>query len=551
MDATKTVAIDLEVFNANQKQLHRPHGQFAMLSIADGKTVWVILDQCQVSQALANVVEARWVFHNAAFDVAHLRRWAKIKPRPADRFWDTMIMERILWNGYYSDYGLKDLARRYLDLPMGKELRKEFYKGSVVTPEMMVYGALDAHITWQIQEKQELEVCLDPSVWSVWDHIDCPAFWAIQDVKGLTLDMKRWMGMNDMERERANRIRAELEFNPGSPPQTMSVLKAYAKEIKNSALARIPNSKEDTLKPFGHLPLVASILEYREAAKRAGTYGEGFLEYVEKDKKVHASYDVTGAITGRMASRDPNQQNIPREKTYRACFVAAKGNVLIITDVSAQEPKITAEASRDTLLLGAFEAGEDIHWTVTKALFHIPDDAPIDKAKRAIGKAINLGMVYGLSARGLAERTGLPFHEAEDLIARYFQRFRGVWKWIQRQHFDVERDGIVRTLSGRRMFVNPYSWQWPNHAVNMPIQGTAADQIKLALCYLHELYGEDLPIAAIVHDELVSECKKKDAERVKADIIAAFEYAASVLTPHVSLKNLVEVHVGLTWADKG
>lgn len=539
---TGSVALDLEIFNANPKQLHRPFGEFACLSISDGETVWVVEDVKDVPKVVRRIDKAVWVFHNASFDIAHLRRWANIKPRSALLFWDTFLIERLLWNGYYDDFALDDLARRYLNIRLSKEQRPEFYDAKFMTWEMVQYAAMDAYVTYKIHREQGHELMKDPQLWSVWEDIDAPAFWAVQDFKGLMLDIPAWKSLAVTARKRAEEIRLSLGFNPNSPKQ--------AKEALAKEGIDLDSTKEEFLLAYSHNPVVAGILEYRENVKLSGTYGENVIEYVEVDGRIHHNYKITGAITGRMACSDPNAQNVPHAKIYRACFIAGPGNKMIIADVSAQEPKITGEVTRDKNLLDAFERGEDIHWSVTRMIFDLPPNAPKDKELRRIGKATFLGVIYGQTAIGLSKKLGCSKAKATEYIDALYARLTGVRLWVVHQREEVQRTGVVRTLSGRRQFINPNSWQWPNHAINTVHQGTAADQIKIALAWLHNKYGKDMPICAVVHDELVAETSEELVEQVAGDIVEALEYASKKLTPHVTTKNLVEVSIGNNWGDK-
>lgn len=537
-----TVALDLEIFRANTRQLHRPSGEFACLSICDGQTVWVIDKSADVEKSLQNVTSSRWVMHNAAFDIPYLRQWADIPPRPAELFWDSFLIERILWNGFFDDFGLDDLARRYLNLRLPKEERKSFYEGSELSDSMIRYAAADAWVTRQIHDWQVDAILLDPQLWSVWTDIDAPAFWAVQDFKGLRLDIEKWTHLAERAEAKASEIRERLGFNPGSPIQVKRELAKLGIKLESTA--------EQFLIPYKDNKIVSAILEYREATKLAGTYGLNMLDYVEADGRIHSGYVVTGAVTGRMASHDPNAQNVPRSHEYRACFIAEDGNDLIIADVAAQEPKIGAEVTMDPMMLQTFERGLDIHWEMAKDVFHLPKDMKPDKDLRRRAKIILLGMMYGLTKFGLAKQLNCSVEDAESHIESFFASHPRFRMWIPRQRDQVYKDGLVRTLSGRRQAINPNNWQWQNHALNTVVQGTAADEIKLALGWLHLRYGKDLPVDAVVHDEIIAECPTRLTPGIRLDIIRAFSFAAQRLTPHVTTKGLVDVHIGKCWADK-
>jgi DNA polymerase I len=540
--AYKRVAIDLELFGLFQRQLHRPHGEFALLSIATNTDTVYLIDRAEdVAEALARVDEAEWVFHNAAFDVTHLRRWADIPPR--EKFRDTMLLDRILWSGWYENFKLSDLYRRYFHKVLEKDERESFEgEPRPITKAMKRYAALDAAATFRIAQRQERFLSEDPASWRVWQEIDAPALWAILDFKGFKVDYRRWQKMAAAYQKKANAILKRLGFNPGSPQQ---VVAALAKQG-----IHVDSTREAELSQHAGNAVVDAILEYRDAKKRASTYGESMLEdFVEPDDRIYASFLVIGAETGRMSSRSPNLQNIPRDEEFRACFVPAPGNRLIIADVSQQEPRITAILSQDPELYDAFNAGEDIHLAVARAIFHNPNLTKADKHERNIGKKINLASTYGLSAYGLSNQTGLPVEEAQHLLTQYFARFRGVARWMNETRRLGESQGFVRTLGGRRVWLNLYA-RWQNSAINAPVQGSAAEMIKLTLKRLHRYYGSALPIVAVVHDEIVVEVPAADVAAVSKRIQKAMEEAFLELHPTAPIHKCADVHVGLSWAAK-
>jgi DNA polymerase-1 len=201
-------------------------------------------------------------------------------------------------------------------------------------------------------------------------------------------------------------------------------------------------------------------------------------------------------------------------------------------------------------MLRTFAEGKDIHWEMAKDIFHLPKDMKQDKDIRRRAKIILLGMMYGLTKYGLAKQLNCTVNEAAEHIESFFSSHPKFRMWIPRQRDAVYKEGLVRTLSGRRQIINPNNWQWQNHALNTPIQGSAADEIKLALAWLHAKYGTDLPVDAVVHDEILAESKKRQTKAVTKDIVAAFTFAANKLTPHVTTEGLVDVHIGKCWADK-
>lgn len=537
---TGTVALDLEILQMDRKQLHRPSGKFGSLGVSDGTNVWLILNEKDVPAALKRINKCQWAFHNASFDIRQLRRWAIVEPR---EIWDTLLMERILFGGWYDSFELRDLARRYLGVVLSKETRKQMSTADVMTSEMKLYAAKDALYTAQIVQAQRkvIETGRDDAL-LVWTTVDQPAFWATLDFKGFKLDRKRWLSLAEENRAVADKTAAELGFNPGSPVQVKAAL-AKAK-------IKVENTRELTLQDHADNPLVQKILTYREAAKRASTYGTSFVEdYVEDDDRIYSEYQTVKAETGRMASGGPNMQNQPHDPEYRACFVAGKGNRLLIADYSQQEPRCGAALSQDVELLAAFASGEDVHLAVARLVYHDPNMEKSDPRRRH-AKTLNLGISYGLTAQGLSLRTGLPIEECEDLVLRYFKRFSGLKRWIDASRRDAMHYGYVSTAAGRRVWINPYSRQWMNNAINAPIQGTAADITKRALGFLHAYYGSNLPVVAVVHDEIVMEVPTGEANKHAKVLRDCMERAFAEIVPGVSRKNLVDISIGKTWAEK-
>lgn len=535
-----SVAIDLELFGANPDQLHRPAGELACAQFCpDGKTAYIVTKSSDLEKALRRVDGAEWVFHNAGFDVPHLRRWADV---PIHAHWDTYVIERILWSGWYDEFGLGHLARRYLGRVLKKDIRKKFYQQGELTDEMIQYAATDAVATWKIKQAQDK--LLTPALRNIWEEIDAPAFWAIQDMKGFKLNVRAWLELAKEQAALYERIVADLGFNPISPPQTKKALAEVG--------LHVPSTGEEIIAPFAaKYPLVQKILDARGAKKMAGTYGKEFCDkYVEADGCVHSNYNTVGAVTGRMSSDDPNGQNLPRDLRYRGCFISPRGWRLVIADVAQQEPRVTAQLSRDPRLIRAIANGEDLHWFVARQIFGLPDDAPIDKDLRFLGKTINLGMVYGLTAYGLAAKANISEHEAERLLGIYFQRFSGIANWMQASRRKARETGKIETLLGRIHHLNLWFRQSMNHAVNSPVQGSAADIIKLSLVYMHRIYKEALPVVAIVHDELVCCVRTGDVKKVSRDVEDCMTRAFRRVAPDAPTVNLVDLHVGGSWASK-
>jgi DNA polymerase I len=252
--------------------------------------------------------------------------------------------------------------------------------------------------------------------------------------------------------------------------------------------------------------------------KAASTYGEELVnKFADKDGYIHADFNVAEAQTGRMSSTSPNLQNIPNTPEYRSCFIASEGCEIADMDYSAQEPRITASETEDKTLLDIIKSGKDIHTEVGKVVFKNPNMKK-DDPKRKIAKTLNLGLSYGLTAAGLRNRVNqeksdtdpeMSYDEAEAIVSDYFRQFYGVRQWIEAQRSSGQKLGYVETKSGRRMYINRYSYQWLNNAINSPIQGGAADCTKTALILFRKACKENkitYPVVNVVHDEIVIDC---------------------------------------------
>jgi DNA polymerase-1 len=547
-----SVALDLEIFNGNRLQLHRPYGDFACLGISDGKTVWLITRAADVEKALQRVSRARWYVHNGSFDLRHLRRWADIPVRSGEAFRDTFLVERLLWGGYYDHASLADVARRYLRVRLEKDTREEFIrnKNGLLTEDMKAYAAKDPYVTWKIGQIQDKLLSEDGLSEKVWNEIDGPFLWASLVFKGIHLDKKRWLRQARDYEEKAIAIQAKYECNLNAPAQVRAMLKENG--------VSVPNTQENTLLPFADHPIVKELLEYREAAKRAGTYGDNVLSYLEKDNRIYCEFITIGAETGRTACRDLNLQNQPKEEGYRACYIAVPGNRMVIADYGSQEMRIAAQFAAllgfmDSGLLKAFEQGEDVYTYVIRKVRNNPNIQKSNKSERALGKSLGLGLNYGLTAYGLAQRVpGMTEPQAAQIVQEYFLHFPEMRAYINEANREGQEFGFVRTLAGRRVWVNPYSHQASNNRVNSKIQGSGADQIKLAIAKLHAQYGDhDFPVIGPIHDEILAETSERKVEKLARDVNQAMLDAFVSLCPDVSTKGLVDLSIGKSWADKG
>jgi len=309
-------------------------------------------------------------------------------------------------------------------------------------------------------------------------------------------------------------------------------------------------------------PIVDELLTYREVHKLLTTYILGLKKLINpKTGRIHTSYNQAITSTGRLSSSDPNLQNIPirseRGRRLRELFVAEEGYEFVIADYSQVELRVLAHQSKDENFINAFHSGEDIHLRTAKELFgELNAFGPDAKDYRRIAKTINFGIIYGMGAYRLAGDLGVSRRQAQEFIDRYFNRYPKVREYFEKIELDAQRDGYIETLFGRRRYLEEVNSKGRDKGyavrsmMNMPIQGTAAEIVKLAMVKLENRMRmtrsrDDVRILLQVHDELVCEVKKPFVAEWKDLIREEMENVTKLLVP---LK--VDVVTGNTWGDK-
>ena len=304
-------------------------------------------------------------------------------------------------------------------------------------------------------------------------------------------------------------------------------------------------------------PIVGEILEYRELTKLKSTYADGLLKTIGPDGRIHTTFQMTVTDTGRLSSRDPNLQNIPVRRELgagiRRMFVAGPGNVLVDADYSQIELRLLAHISGDETMINAFLSGEDIHAVTASQVFGVPL-GEVTHAQRSSAKAVNFGIVYGISAFSLAQDIGVSQKEAQAYIDTYLARYHGVREYMAAAIARGKEQGYVTTLFGRRRYLPELRSSNFNLrsfgervARNMPIQGTAADVMKLAMIRVHDRLKRELPEARLllqVHDELIVECPEDQADAAARILKEEMENAVSYSVPLTA-----DTGVGRSWAD--
>jgi DNA polymerase-1 len=349
-------------------------------------------------------------------------------------------------------------------------------------------------------------------------------------------------------------------FNLNSPKQLGDVLfnKMDLPKPTKHGKGKVVSTAQDVLEELAELnPVPALVLEHRQLAKLRSTYLDSLPNLVDGEGRVHTTFNQVGTATGRLSSNNPNLQNIPVRtvlgREIRAAFIPAPGNLLLSADYSQIELRLMAHFSQDPLLLNAYRTGQDIHALTASEVFGIPLDQ-LDKETRARAKAVNFGIVYGISPFGLAAQLGIDQREARAYIERYFERYAGVRRFIDETLETVRRDQVVRTYFGRVRPIPDIQSRNANQrgfaertAINTPLQGTAADLIKLAMIRIdaeiarHHLRSR---MTLQIHDELLFDVLPAEADELRALVQQEMEHAAEFSVPI-----LAEVGLGPNWRD--
>ncbi|MDB0010583.1 DNA polymerase I [Gammaproteobacteria bacterium] len=514
--------------------------------------------------------QKKLVGQNLKFDLPMLNRHG-IK---VDEFLgDTMLMSYVL-NSTGTRHGLDRLAVYYLNYePMKYEevagsASKQINFAQVEIPAATFYAAEDADITLRLFNHLNKMLEDQPKLINLLTSIEYPMLQSLIRVEtnGAKIDAQMLAKYSD---ELANKIEelskaafkmAGEEFNMDSPKQLVEILynKLDLPVLKKTPKGQ-PSTNEDTLQRLAEeydLPKI--IIEYRGLAKLKSTYTDSLINIQHPvTKRIHTSYQQAVTSTGRLSSTEPNLQNIPIKtsegRKIREAFIAEKGNVLISADYSQIELRIMAHLSGDQNLTHAFNNNIDVHSATASEIFNISLEEVTPEHRRS-AKAINFGLIYGMSAFGLTRQLGIPRHEAQAYLDTYFERYTGVRKYMDTTKELAKKNLFVETILGRKLHVaaindsNGLRRQAAERAaINAPLQGSAADIIKKAMIDVDQWIGNnnsDIRMIMQVHDELIFEVKKGFADEALKNITSLMESSVKLDIPLI-----VDANTGANWNE--
>lgn len=510
------------------------------------------------------------VGHNLKFDLGVLR-WHGV--RSEGPFFDTMLAHALIAPD--KRHGMDELSEQYLGYSpvsieslIGAKGKEQKSVREVPEEELAEYAAEDADVTWQLMEVLK-PILAKHRLEKVFNEVECPLLPVLVEMEyhGVRIDSKALAEYSKELETDIDRLRREVfqlageEFNLNSPKQLGEVffdrLHLAAKPKKTRTGQYVTN--EQVLETLAvHHPIARKVLEYREANKLQTTYVEALPAVIfPKTGRLHTNYSQVVAATGRLASNNPNLQNIPirtdRGREIRRAFVADKGYQIFAADYSQIELRIMASLSGDQAMQEAFVSELDIH-TATAAGIHGVDPDDVTEAMRRSAKMVNFGIIYGISAFGLAQRLAIPRAEANRIIESYFAKYPGIRRYMGEVVEDARQKGYVETMSGRRRYVpdlrssNGAVRQGAERmTINTPIQGTAADMIKIAMARIHAWLmeqGTETKLLLQVHDELVFELCPEERDLVIPKITELMQNALPMDVPI-----LVETGVAENWLD--
>jgi len=506
---------------------------------------------------------------NVKYDMQVLARYG-ITVAPVD---DTMLLSYVLDGGLHG-HGMDALAEEHLEYRPIKFTEVAGTGKSQITFDLVEldaaldYAAEDADITGRLHRVLKPRLVRE-RVTTVYETLERPLIAVLERMErhGIKVDAKELHELSEDFAKRAAELEAEAhklagrEFNVGSPKQLGEILfdemgLQGGKKGKTGAYSTGHDVLE-SLAAEGH-DLPVKVLEYRQLTKLKSTYTDALIAQINPDTgRVHTSYSQSGASTGRLSSSDPNLQNIPirteEGRKIRRAFIAEKGCKLLSADYSQIELRLLAHVAEIDALIEAFEAGEDIHAMTASQVFGIPLEG-MDPMVRRKAKAINFGIVYGISAFGLARQLSIPQGEAKAYIDAYFEKYPGIQKYMEDTKAFAREHGYVQTLFGRKCHTPDIGSKLPNHrafaergAINAPIQGGAADIIKRAMIRLPDALtdaGLKAKMLLQVHDELIFEVPENEIDKTRDIVTKTMESAASLRVPLVA-----DAGIGDTWAE--
>ncbi|HQZ81825.1 MAG TPA: DNA polymerase I [Pyrinomonadaceae bacterium] len=532
------------------------------IALGSGEAFYIDLeafegDRDAAVSAIGDILTNKFL-HKAAWDAKSVNSsLLKLGVRPADLTDDVMVAAYVLDPGR-TNYPIDFLAQAYLDADIARVIPEGIDEAAFRTAELADIASRVAPVLREKLRANDQE--------RVYADIELPTIEVLAAIElvGMKVDGDALIAFAADIKEQLEGLSERLfaiagrEFNIGSPKQVGEVFGELNIETgKKTSTGQVSTSHDVLVELAQTYEIAQLIIDYREMDKLRATYAEALPKLIREDGRIHGCLNQTVAATGRLSSTDPNLQNIPVRtalgQEIRRSFIPEKGKKLISADYSQLELRILAHITQDAVMTKAFQDGEDIHANTARLVFGATDEKDL-KEKRRLAKIVNFGIAYAVEAFGLSTRVGISRAEARKVIDDYFATYKGIRKYMDEIPQQAKKDGFVTSLFGRRRYfpsINDRNFtvraRQEREAINMPIQGTASDIVKIAMINVEKaLRSEKIETRMImqVHDELLFEAPINEIDRASAIIKREMESAATLDVPLI-----VEVGVGDNWMD--
>ncbi|WP_170110152.1 DNA polymerase [Peribacillus acanthi] len=530
------VAVDIETSSK-----HFLNGEIRLISVYSEQGSIVTTEVAEVANILADNKVLK-VFHNAAFDVT----WLKAKGLNVRNYTDTMVMSQIIRNTTKSTNSLQALSLEYFGIILDKQLQNESNWQGVLTEAHKTYALRDAEITlklyhrlYQVIQEKCLDVVLNREIRALPAIIE-------MNVNGIPFDFQGWKTiLEDMSREKEEIEQEILDFF-ASPNLNLSSPKQL-REAFGTIGINLPSTKEEDLAKYEaeHL-MIGRLCKYKRLNKRISTFGEKLREKIHCDGRVYGNWRLIGTNTSRMSCKEPNLQGLPSQAKQ---FVKApKSCQFVIADYSTIELRILAEITQDQELISAFINGEDLHKKTARVIFNYNEEHEVTSEERQIGKVVNFGLIYGMTAYGLQKKitaaTGvlISLEQAEIFRNRYFDLYKSVLNYQDR----MLKADIISTLGGR--YWSKETSMLKGGAIaryNYPVQGTGAEGLKEALATLMQHMQPNWKLIAAIHDEIVLQVPHQDVGKAQKLLVKVMTEGMQTLIPSIPID--IDIKTATHW----
>lgn len=559
------IGFDIETAKLNEFAEHPYAGldpnlsRIRLVQIYAGSNTVYVFDIDAVGLAALSPLWVRpLVAHNAVFELKHLLH-AGVFPDDLDC---TMLQANALGGPLTS---LADLAQRHLNWTLFKELQVSDWNSPVLTPDQLAYAALDSVAVQRIAAEQSTDLARRKRIRTYQLMKSAQRAIAEMELKGIHFEREghatlasRWDTLLKHSEEEL-RVHVGSELNPASSVQFADWL---SRNLESKVLHRWPKTPTgqlktdtDTLRRASTHPTIAPLVAFKDAKTRASTYGRGYAKHLNPvTGRLHPHFNLGGTATGRLSCRDPNVQNVPRDREFRALFSAPSGRVLVVADYSQMELRVAALVSRDPAMLEAYARGEDLHRKTAGAIAGVAPGL-VTPEQRQMAKAVNFGLLYGMGAEGLARYAATSYgvsmsaKQAQQSKEKFFATYPGLAIWQRQAAASAQRRQRVITPAGRvRDFSREPGGYRYTEALNTPIQAGAAEVLLAVLGRLPALLADlDAGLVNVIHDELVLEVVERDALETKARVEGAMVAGMLDIFPAATISGLVDAKIVPNW----